>query len=109
MKHFGFSGKTYLDEKKSQSMTGYKCSQTDIHIQIWTNIYMTFFSRDSSDQIIWIDLSNANSFLPNNQSYWKTNIFHGNKKGLGSIGNGKLWRFPVYSHIQAVSAIGLTV
>lgn len=44
MKHFGFNGKTYLDEKKkSQSITGYKCSQTDIHIQIWTNIYMIFF------------------------------------------------------------------
>lgn len=93
--------------KRSQSITSYKCSQTDIHIQIWTNIYMTFFPRNSSDQIVWVDLSNVNSSLPNknsfsNQSCLKTRVFHWGEKGLGSKGNGRLWRFPVYSLISAI-------
>lgn len=46
MEHFGFSGKIYLDEKKSQiNISGYKSSQTDIHIEIGANIYMIFFPK----------------------------------------------------------------
>lgn len=92
--------------KRSQSITGYKCRQTDIHIQIWTNIYMTFFPRNSSDQIVWIDLSKVYSSLPDklcssNQRCWKTGVLHCGEKGLGSMGKGRLWRFPVYSLINA--------